>query len=245
VVGIDFGTTFTGVAYAHSGDLHGSLKAIAREVKVVNRWPNPTSAYEGKIPTIIAYRDRHIFGGSVRPRDEEWAVTHFKIGLQPNAGTHYASGDKVVTVLPFLDPNYRHPKFPNKLAVDFAADYLRCVNDFVRGTFFDLEFGSTFLRNQKIAYVITVPAIWKDKAANLTRQAAERAGIPGDDLTIITEPEAAALYCAIKCDEVDLGEGDRFLVCDAGGGTVVCILRIVSSDLLGSDCLSSALARSV
>jgi hypothetical protein len=45
----------------------------------------------------------------------------------------------------------------------------------------------------------------------------------GRKLMLITEPEAAALACATLCDEVDLREGDRFLVCDAGGGTVVCI----------------------
>ena len=38
---------------------------------------------------------------------------------------------------------------------------------------------------------------------------------------LITEPEAAALYCATLCKEVDLKIGNRFLICDAGGGTVV------------------------
>jgi len=78
------------------------------------------------------------------------------------------------------------------------------------------------LQNQQISYVITVPAIWSDKAKDLTRQAAIAAGILGKKLTLITEPEAAALFCASLCQEVDLQEGDRFLICDAGGGTVVC-----------------------
>lgn len=37
----------------------------------------------------------------------------------------------------------------------------------------------------------------------------------------ITEPEAAALYRATLCNETCLRERDRFLVCDASGGTVV------------------------
>jgi molecular chaperone DnaK (HSP70) len=78
-----------------------------------------------------------------------------------------------------------------------------------------------YLENQRTSYVITVPAIWSDDAKNLTRLAATRAGIPGDKLNLITEPEAAALYCATMCEELDLRQGDRFLVCDAGGGTVV------------------------
>ena len=82
------------------------------------------------------------------------------------------------------------------------------------------QYGQGFLRNQQISFVITVPAIWKDSAKSLTRQAAVRAGIPDRKLELITEPEAAALYCATICREVDLRDGDRFVVCDAGGGTV-------------------------
>ena len=46
-------------------------------------------------------------------------------------------------------------------------------------------------------------------------------GIWSDELILITEPEAAALYCATTCQEINLGDGDQFLVCDAGGATVV------------------------
>ena len=88
------------------------------------------------------------------------------------------------------------------------------------------RFGERFLQNQKLSYVLTVPAIWSDKAKELTRQAALTAGIKRENLTLITEPEAAALYCATLCNEVDLQPGDRFMICDAGGGTVVCFLQI-------------------
>ena len=79
-----------------------------------------------------------------------------------------------------------------------------------------------------MSYIVTVPAIWSDGAKALTRQAAIRAGIPEAGLTLITEPEAAALFCATTCVEADLDAGDRFLVCDAGGGTVVCELVFLS-----------------
>jgi hypothetical protein len=125
------------------------------------------------------------------------------------------------SALSFLDPNWKHPQLPQKAAVDYAADYLTCIHKYVKDVFFPRQFGSVFLRNQQISYVITVPAIWKDSAKALTRQAAVRAGIPERKLELITEPEAAALYCATICHEVDLTDGDRFLVCDAGGGTVV------------------------
>ena len=103
----------------------------------------------------------------------------------------------------------------------FSTDYLTRVVHHLTKEVLPSRYGESFLQNQQISYVITVPAIWSDKAKDLTRQAAIAAGIPRKKLTLITEPEAAALFCASLCQEVDLKEGDRFLICDAGGGTVV------------------------
>jgi len=220
VVGIDFGTTFTGVAFAHSGSVSGNDTTKIAESLDVIRWPSSTLANNEKTQTVISYdRNPPSWGGSVRERDEK-QVAHFKLGLQPGAGSHYAATDGP-SGLTFLDANYRHPKMPDKTAVDFTADYLKGLLTYVKEDYFPSKFGATFLRNQQISYVITVPAIWKDSAKSLTRQAAVRAGIPQNRLDLITEPEAASLYCATICREVDLRDGDRFLVCDAGGGTVV------------------------
>jgi molecular chaperone DnaK (HSP70) len=224
VVGIDFGTTFTGVAYAHSGQIiRDDATRAAEKVEVIKSWPSANLAYTEKTASVIAYNTNPpTWGGSVKQRDHP-QVAHFKLGLQQNASAHYlgrASGS-LHSALSFLDPNWKHPQLPQKAAVDYAADYLTCIHKYVKDVFFPRQFGSVFLRNQQISYVITVPAIWKDAAKALTRQAAVRAGIPERKLELITEPEAAALYCATICHEVDLTDGDRFLVCDAGGGTVV------------------------
>jgi hypothetical protein len=225
IVGIDFGTTFTGVAYALSADLTENTQHIEDKVNVIKRWPNQTHGYTEKTPTILAYnKEPPLWGGTVKPRDEKFQVSHFKLGLQPS-GNHYRASS---VIMPFLDPNYRHPLNRDKRPVDFAADYLKCILEFVKTSHFPREFGQDFLRRQKMSYVITVPAIWKESAKALTREAAERAGIPGRELTLITEPEAAALYCSLKSHEVDLGLGDRFLVCDAGGGTVVSFCSMLS-----------------
>jgi len=132
---------------------------------------------------------------------------------------HYGRGEAAST-LAFIDPNWKNP-IPNKTPVDFAVDFLECVHRYIKEVALPRQYGKTFLKGLQIAYVITVPAIWKDGAKALTQQAAERAGIPANKLDLVTEPEAAALYCATICNEVDLGDGDRFMVCDAGGGTVV------------------------
>ena len=70
---------------------------------------------------------------------------------------------------------------------------------------------------------LTVPAMWSDKAKSTMREAAIKAGLitetdHRDRLMLISEPEAAALYCEKKCDQFNLRHGDRFMICDAGGG---------------------------
>lgn len=67
--------------------------------------------------------------------------------------------------------------------------------------------------------------MWSDQAKHCMRQAAILAGLvkpsdPPDRLLLISEPEAAALYCEKMCDQVNLLTNDRLMICDAGGGTV-------------------------
>lgn len=260
IIGIDFGTTFTGVAYAHTGAVQSSSasSSIADKVVIIRAWPSASSHYAEKTPTILSYNTSPpTWGGKVRPNDDP-QVAHFKLGLQENVGGHYlkktvpqksllgglfnkprgstsAGADELIPATANLtlaeggsvlggylsDHNWKHPKMSHMKAVDYASDYLTCIVDHVLHESLPRQFGASFLENQQISYVVTVPAIWSDKAKDLTRQAAVRAGIDQSKLMLITEPEAAALYCATLCKEADLNEGDRFVVCDAGGGTVV------------------------
>src|SRR5438046_1280273 len=123
--------------------------------------------------------------------------------MQETIGDHYRIA--YTRVEGFLrDPNYRHPDLPDKTAIDFAADYLKAVIDHVVKTTLPNRLEADFMTNQAIRYVITVPAIWTDKAKELTRRAAARAGIPEKDLDMVSEPEAAALHCSSLCNEVSL-----------------------------------------
>ena len=81
----------------------------------------------------------------------------------------------------------------------------------------------SFLMKQiPIETIITIPAIWDDKAKDLMVQAAVQAGygVHRLDFHFISEPEAAAAYALKKNDGDDLHLGDSFVICDAGGGTV-------------------------
>lgn len=55
------------------------------------------------------------------------------------------------------------------------------------------RFGSA-LKTMELDYTLTVPAVWSDKAKDMTMRAAVSAGIPISSLYLLSEPEAAAIY---------------------------------------------------
>ncbi|XP_053391030.1 heat shock 70 kDa protein 12B-like [Mercenaria mercenaria] len=86
------------------------------------------------------------------------------------------------------------------------------------------------LKSSEIHWVLTVPAIWSDAAKQLMREAAGKAGICKERLTIALEPEAASLYCRHLSVHKNVGssefsisklpDGSTYIVVDAGGGTI-------------------------
>ena len=78
------------------------------------------------------------------------------------------------------------------------------------------------LKNTRLEYIITVPAIWSEKARDLTLKCASDAGMGSkDQLQMVSEPEAAAMYSISKFRQINssaLEVGDTFVLCDAGGG---------------------------
>lgn len=245
VVAIDFGTTFTGVAFIHSSSFKNqsfSAQEIADRIKVLKQWRSGTQGNMDKVPTALSYdMDGELEGwGPAVSSTDDIKIQYFKLGLQENVDRRYLSGSVIGGFLSNSD--WRHPSLPDKTPLDYSADYLSAIHDYFQNDYLPSAYGPAFLARQRVAYVITVPAIWTDKAKNLTRQAAVRAEIPDSQLLLITEPEAAALYCSTMCKEVDLTIGDRFLVCDAGGGTVV-RCRILLSLMVGSHIIQGRLTR--
>lgn len=84
-----------------------------------------------------------------------------------------------------------------------------------------LKFGEDMVFNTTIKIVLTVPAVWSDAAKDATLRAAERAGL-GDNICMISEPEAASAYAisSINQKQKILRIGDNLIICDCGGGTV-------------------------
>jgi len=107
-----------------------------------------------------------------------------------------------------------------KTVTEAVADYLAALHAHTLETL-SRRYGGAFVAATRIEWVLTVPAVWSDAAKNATLVAAERAGMARrDDIMLISEPEAAAVYTLRAIQPNHLKVGDNFVVCDAGGGTV-------------------------
>lgn len=123
----------------------------------------------------------------------------------------------------YIDPINLPPLPPGKSEIDVAADYLFKLRQAMRAQL-QKTLGEVFDREERnIRYFLTVPAIWNDAGKAATRSAAIQAGFLRDEndnrLTLISEPEAAAMFCS-KTGLLNLKIGDAILIVDCGGGTV-------------------------
>ncbi len=136
----------------------------------------------------------------------------FKLGLDPKREkeTKLARDYPSVVNLP-----------TNTADVDnLVVDYLTALRENFESHLTDLP-SSMDLQSYPKQYVITVPAMWSERAQDRTRSCAERAGMgQKQHIIIISEPEAAAIRVLeeMREDEYRFMKDDTFIVCDAGGG---------------------------
>lgn len=234
IVGLDFGTTFTGKVSAprtdKAADLRlpgishvASTKNSIKDIEVIRNWPGLDECW--KTPSKIAYevKAEPTENNVISDRQPQW-------GHQVRCDVNSYSWMKLR-----LDQHTRLTKFddislaslpgsregllalpPGKDAVELCADYLRCVYDF---TFSELErrMSEQVLKITPMEFWVTHPATWSDQAKQATLEAAKRAGFgtrPGDTIHLITEPEAAAV--AALSELVEYGVGDPIRTGDGG-----------------------------
>ncbi|RPB08315.1 actin-like ATPase domain-containing protein [Morchella conica CCBAS932] len=203
VVGVDFGTTYSGVAAVYSG--------TPDDIEVIKTWPGGNGITSDKVPTEISYTPSTGNASSYR-----W-------GFQPTP-----TSPRLRCLKLFLDRNQKIPNYVspletatllrgvNKSVLDAISDYLGALHAHTITTL-TRRYGISFMAITPITWVLTVPAVWSDAAKTATRHAAERAGMKSPRL--ISEPEAAAVYTLKAIQPNTLSVGDHFVVCDAGGGT--------------------------
>ncbi|KAI7894682.1 uncharacterized protein EV154DRAFT_69463 [Mucor mucedo] len=228
IIGIDFGTTFSGCSYVQLKDKSG-IPVDTREIKTIKTgWPGGNLNKFGKTPTILTYdgdMNLKYWGEKARleskRRKDLDLLGNFKLFLCPKSSENFYDRTDNLEELKgqggFVDN--RTPK--NVLdVIKIIADYLNLFINHV------IEAG--LLKKYKIKYVMTVPAMWNSEARDSMACTAMAAGLVKkkdlDQLLIISEPEAAALFCMKRMTEYFKKEDEElndtnFIVCDAGGGT--------------------------
>ncbi|KAI9833962.1 MAG: hypothetical protein M1826_005867 [Phylliscum demangeonii] len=215
IVGIDFGTTFSGVAFAFASNNNEAKEDIITE------WPGAGNQTKQKIPTVLYYDQYQKVVGWGPDIADALAPTGY-----PKPGVQKVEWFKLQLMLSgntYIDPISLPPLPPGKSEIDVAADYLSKLRQAMRNQL-QKTLGEVFTREERnIRYFLTVPAIWNDAGKAATRAAAIQAGFLRDAndnrLTLITEPEAAAMFCS-KTGLLNLKVHDAVLIVDCGGGTV-------------------------
>ncbi|GLI78720.1 hypothetical protein PoHVEF18_007041 [Penicillium ochrochloron] len=214
ILALDFGTTYSGVAWAQVSNPSSHY--------LINEWPVNMSGSIGgmtseKVPTEIAFTYERgspntVWGfqiPEVMPR-LQW----FKLGLDPDQKAH------IMPALAIQHKDWRKMDYPHHATPEtVTTDYLRALTQHVH-KLLKAQLGVAF-DSMSFSYVITVPAMWSEKAKAELRKCAENAGL-GDcsSICIISEPEAAAIHALRASNPTNLQAGDTVLLIDAGGGTV-------------------------
>lgn len=208
IVGVDFGTTFSGVATVYT--------STPDDVDIIKTWPGGNGITSDKVPTEIAYS---LPPGALEPtvkwgfqfRPDEARLRCIKLFLDRS--------QKLPFYVSPLETAAQLKKY-NKMVIDAVTDYLTHIHRHTIDTL-TRRYGQSFMASTKVDFVLTCPAVWSDAAKNTTLQAAERAGMGTKaSIQMISEPEAAAVYTLKAIQPNHLNVGDNFIVCDGGGGTV-------------------------
>jgi molecular chaperone DnaK (HSP70) len=217
VVGIDFGTAYSGVAFAFKA-IPGSIKCGA---------PTALDPIQMKVPTaLLELPDgRWEFGYTAEAKYNELLMA--TVPGQPPAGHLYKrfkmvlkgknGGFDTLTAMSISGKSQNLMLLVTK-ALTFLKDY--AIAQIQLG-----NFGRDVVPDSDVQWVLTVPAIWNDFGKAFMRKAAFKAGMmtneQSDNLMLVLEPEGASLAVHVGATNFGLlGAGSRFMVLDCGGGTV-------------------------
>jgi molecular chaperone DnaK (HSP70) len=149
-----------------------------------------------KVPSAITYNGQDIqWGYQIGPLTE--ACRGIKLLLDEDQESAHAYAPSLATKS-LLE---KHRKNAVQVAGDYMGQLMRQVAELIQR-----RLGVTADDNA-IQFVLTVPAVWSDKAKDATLRAAIRAGAPAQGISLVSEPEAAALYAlrAIQPNSVAVG----------------------------------------
>ncbi|KAK3611854.1 hypothetical protein CHS0354_040526 [Potamilus streckersoni] len=234
VVAIDFGTTYSGWAYSTKEEFKNS------PLKIHTRHWQSGNHVSDKAPTTILFQPDGItveaFGYDAESKYAELAqeeehtnwfyFKRFKMKIYENEEL------SIYTML----QDERNKSLPALTVFSAAIRYLKDdllnnLNKTMKGA----------IRAEDILWILTVPAIWDDRAKEFMRQASSFAGIHDNNLLLALEPEAASLCCRLLPVQTMYGAdcaailatfktGSRYMILDAGGGTIDITIHEVTSN---------------
>ncbi|XP_078340961.1 heat shock 70 kDa protein 12A-like [Crassostrea virginica] len=224
VAAIDFGTTYSGFAFSTREDFQREpTKAYLKQ------WVDPScSMIYNKTSTCILFDESgnfSKFGFEAEAKyqdlimDNEHKTWYFFRRFKMTLYDKQLSGDG------WFIEDETGKQLPALVVFSESIKYLKDT------LLEEANKQQTDIRADDIKWILTVPAIWSDPAKTFMRRAAVEAGIDTNILTIALEPEAAALF--VKHLSVDrqldgkggdlfrtFAPGSKYIVVDAGGGTI-------------------------
>ncbi|KAI0007067.1 hypothetical protein F4779DRAFT_643474 [Xylariaceae sp. FL0662B] len=219
IIGIDLGTTFSGVASALTCSNPNDIR-----MSVIREWPTlPTrriNSKKHKVPSRIHYMENGEIAWGYNIRDDVDPLQWIKLLLleEDDLPDHLRQSEH-------LTRSRKKLKALNKNVVTVVADMFKLIwNHALRRI--ALIHDERVVNATPFHVVFTVPAIWPEYANQRMREAAVMAGILDDRLcgettmSFISEPEAAAIesiHSDLRARE-DLKVDDAFVICDCGGG---------------------------
>ena len=215
VVGIDFGSSGTGFAYSYFDKnkiIHGQIYGASVDYKV---------------PTEIILDDQNYvlqFGADCTKylKEKGLETGHYfkaiKMELYENKSTIIAKNSG--------------KELPLKLVIQKVLETIKdkAIKEISKNRpYLEKE-------QEKIKWVVTVPAIWDEHQKSIMMESCIGAGLINKNtdksLFFALEPEAASLYCSInkEIDRKFFNKGEYYIVCDLGGGTGDIVAHLVGSN---------------
>ena len=217
VIAINFGIEELGYAYQFFDEMDMNEPCFR------NKWPDANNFYPKTLTAILFRPDGNV---------EAWGHTARKrfTQLREEASERgYIFIDNLKT-LPYEGKDWDQDSLfimreGKKLSVlQLIAEFLKLVKEIALKDISETIGGEGLLDENEIRWCLTVPAVWK-YSKHMMRRAAQMSGLIGkgaeeiEQLLLVLEPEAAALYChkvMMQKKGAALQSGTVIMIVDAG-----------------------------
>jgi len=198
VVGIDFGTTYSAIAWGDSTNTN---------IELIDTWPTAGNRVHHSVPTEIHYPEgdttNYNWGYDIPSNAKR--LKWFKLLLEATddetkSAIHIPSNMRITDVITdFMKALYKHT---------METLYRKKGKPLMDITKVDFILTYVFTCNSLPCMFLTwcrVPAVWSEAAKQRTQQCAEAAGLSnGHKFSMTSEPEAAALYYIKSQDNLSI-----------------------------------------